>query len=124
MLITEEIWGLEEGMPQRREHAGKLTSAYTTGGLYVGTPEYARYLCAERGIKPELRTPESSICSIGFCEKEQKWYGWSHRAICGFGIGSKARRGDLHCTIEKDEWTAKTLADARKMACDFAKAVS
>lgn len=32
--------------------------------------------------------------NIGFSEKEQKWYGWSHRAIYGFGIGSKVSRGD------------------------------
>jgi len=25
----------------------------------------------------------------GFSTKNQKWYGWSHRAIYGFGIGSK-----------------------------------
>ena len=24
---------------------------------------------------------------IGFSEKEQKWYGWSHRAFYGFKVG-------------------------------------
>lgn len=24
---------------------------------------------------------------LGYSEKEQKWYGWSHRAVHGFGIG-------------------------------------
>lgn len=32
--------------------------------------------------------------NIGFSEDEQKWYGWSHRAIYGFGIGSEVRKGD------------------------------
>ena len=27
-------------------------------------------------------------------EVEQKWYGWSHRAIFGFGISSKVKVGD------------------------------
>lgn len=60
--------------------------------------------------------------SIGFSEKEQKWYGWSHRAIYGFGIGSKVKKGD--CGYKGKEKTAKTLDDAKQMAKDFAKAVS
>ncbi len=32
--------------------------------------------------------------NIGFSEKEQKWYGWSHRAIYGFAIGSQVQKGD------------------------------
>ena len=30
----------------------------------------------------------------GFSPTEQKWYGWSHRAIYGFGVGSKVSSGD------------------------------
>jgi len=33
---------------------------------------------------------------IGYNPKEQKWYGWSHRAIFGFGIGSTCKSGDCH----------------------------
>lgn len=36
-----------------------------------------------------------TISNIGFSEKEQKWYGWSHRAFFGFGIGSKVKKGDI-----------------------------
>jgi len=32
---------------------------------------------------------------MGFSEENQKWYGWSHRAIYGFGIGSKVKPGDI-----------------------------
>lgn len=60
--------------------------------------------------------------SIGFSEKEQKWYGWSHRAIYGFGIGSKVKKGD--CGYKGKAWTAKTLDDAKQMAKDFADAIS
>jgi hypothetical protein len=35
--------------------------------------------------------------NIGFNPKEQKWYGWSHRAIFGFGIGSECKKG--HCAF-------------------------
>jgi len=49
----------------------------------------------EHGINPERIHPDSYSCCIGFSEKEQKWYGWSHRAIYGFGIGDEVKRG--HC---------------------------
>lgn len=39
------------------------------------------------------RSPHAVAC-IGFSETEQKWYGWSHRAIFGFGIGSEVKKGD------------------------------
>ena len=65
---------------------------------------------------------EEKACGVGFSEKEQKWYGWSHRAIYGFGIGSKCKKGDAH--YKGKEWTAKTLEDAKKMAEDFAESVS
>ena len=42
----------------------------------------------------DVCSKDSSVISIGFNEKEQKWYGWSHRAIFGFGIGSKVKKGD------------------------------
>jgi hypothetical protein len=63
-------------------------------GDYIGDEEFARLMVSERGIKPEMRTPDSGTCSIGFCESDGKWYGWSHRAWCGFSIGSKCKRGD------------------------------
>jgi hypothetical protein len=63
-------------------------------GHYIGNEGRTRYLCEELGIAPELAHPRAKVCSVGFCDKEQKWYGWSHRAISGFGIGSVIRRGD------------------------------
>jgi hypothetical protein len=44
------------------------------------------------------------IC-IGFNPIEQKWYGWSHRAIFGFGIGSECKKGDCHYRpVDKDDF--------------------
>jgi len=71
-----------------------IKSAFTPDGDYIGNPKTAYFLCKKLGIKPEKEKPCSSICSIGFCEKEKKWYGWSHRAIFGFGIGSKVEKGN------------------------------
>jgi hypothetical protein len=71
----------------------EITSAYTPGGAYIGDEAWAQKL-EELGIAPELRAPDNEVCSIGFCEREQKWYGWSHRAMYGFGVGSEVKRGD------------------------------
>ncbi len=60
---------------------------------YIGEPDTAQRLY-DRGIKPQLADSSHSVCSIGYCERENKWYGWSHRALFGFGIGSSVKKGD------------------------------
>lgn len=118
----------------------ELKSAYTPDGHYIGNSKSAHRLIVKRGIKPELADEKHSVCSIGFSEKEQKWYGWSHRAIYGFGIGDVAKEGDC-CTepgvipeylAEHPEadlsvpvgFEALTLEDAKRMAIAFANSVS
>ena len=63
---------------------------------------------------------------IGFSDKEQKWYGWSHRAIHGFKIGDKCKANDLGVgdgyTFKAGD-TLKTLDDCKQRAKDFAKSV-
>ena len=143
-IRTELIGGSEFGSDDL-----EMKSAYTPDGHYIGDPKRAYRLCKVRGIKPEPRTPareESNggrgrTCSVGFCEREQKWYGWSHRAIFGFGIGSIIDSEDHMCAMSgwTDEWLdehpeddlrlpvgyeAKTLEDAKQMAISFASAVS
>jgi hypothetical protein len=114
--------------PVKGEPPVKLTSAYTPQGNYIGNPSLARYLCGRRGIRPECRRPDSTVCSIGFSGRDGEWYGWSHRALCGFKIGSRCRKRDSHYRSRKDggrgPWTAKTVADARQMARDFAESVA
>ena len=115
--VRTEIW----------THAGspvEMRAAYTPSGDYIGDPKTARDLVVKRGIKPEKSDPRNCVCSIGFCQKQQKYFGWSHRAIFGFGIGSTVKEGDCGYVPEKGEWTAKTLDDAKQMAIDFAQGVS
>ena len=84
-------------------HDGEtIRAAINAAGHYVGDEETAKFLCDERGIAPQLAQPSHNVCSIGFCEKEQKWYGWSHRAIYGFGIGSIVNKGD--CGYVPVDW--------------------
>ena len=99
-----------------KEYVDKSTGAYVTSVPSDGKPSGTMKFFAKHGISKVYNG------SIGFSEKEQKWYGWSHRAIYGFGIGSKIKKGD--CGYKGKAWTAKTLDDAKQMAKDFADAVS
>lgn len=51
-----------------------------------------------RGITEQLQASSKCgrVVSIGYNPKQKKWYGWSHRALYGFGIGSTCRKGDCH----------------------------
>lgn len=90
---------------------------------YIGDSKLAYRLCVKRGIAPQsiegpIRHKDFSelpvdqqaryllqgqnhilvfepSCRIGFCKKDNKWYGWSHRAIFGFGIGHKVKPGSI-----------------------------
>lgn len=50
----------------------------------------------KRGITEQIQNMygKPTTSNIGFNPVEQKWYGWSHRAIFGFGIGSECKAGD------------------------------
>jgi len=125
-----------------------MKTAYTPEGNYIGDSRTAYRLCKVRGIKPEISPAPpcaddspNTVCSIGFSEQQQKWYGWSHRALYGFGVGDKVTSSDHLCS--QSGWTdefleehpecddvslpvgfeAKTLKDARKMAIAYAEAV-
>jgi len=106
----------------------EIKAAYTHNGDYIGSSKNAHFLCKKRGIKPEKADSNNCVCSIGFCKKEQKYYGWSHRALCGFGIGDKIfqdRFGNDHTLFTKHgSVTIKTLEDAKKAAISFARYVS
>lgn len=44
----------------------------------------------------ELEITEELTHGAGFSPKDNKWYGWSHRGIFGFEIGSICKKGDCH----------------------------
>ena len=52
---------------------------------------------ADREITQELTH------GVGFSPKDGKWYGWSHRAIYGFEIGSTCKKGDCHYHAANEE---------------------
>jgi len=116
-----------------------ITSYYLPGGGYIGDPAWANKLDS-MGIQPELINDRKKTANIGFCEKEQRWYGWSHRAMASFGVGDTVKAGD--CAAEsgwspeylKDHpeddlslppnFTAKTLEDAKRIAIAYADSIS
>lgn len=69
--------------------------AYTPEGKYVGGCDQVALLMSI-GITEQVQphSEQGGTCCIGFNPTEQKWFGWSHRAIYGFGIGSKVEFGD------------------------------
>lgn len=74
----------------------------------------------KHGVKSEGK-------GLGFSEDEQKWYGWSHRAYYGFGIGHVCKEGE--CGVSEDGpikpgFKCETLDDCRKVAKNFAESVS
>lgn len=117
-----------------------LKSAYTPNGDYIGSSRDANRLMVKLGITPEKADPSHNVCSIGFCKREQKWYGWSHRDIFGFGIGHVVKVGDCAAESgwteeylvehpEKDKsvpvgFIVKTLDDAKRVAIAYAASVS
>ena len=64
----------------------KFDNSYITG---VGMEKSVKFL-ADREITKDLTH------GVGFSPKDGKWYGWSHRAIFGFKIGSTCEKGDCH----------------------------
>lgn len=103
---------------------GYMICTYTPSGDYIGSVQDAERLITKRGIRPEKRLPEHNVCSIGYQPQEKKWYGWSHRAIYGFGIGDTVKKGDCTSEYLPVGFTAKTMADAKRMAEAFAESVS
>ena len=71
---------------------------------HVGMEKNVTFL-AKREITEQLTH------GVGFSPKDGKWYGWSHRAVFGFKIGSTCEKGDCHyraANIE-DEMAAAIL---------------
>ena len=74
-------------------YQSKFDGSYIT---QVGMEKSVRFL-ADREITEELTQ------GVGFSPKDNKWYGWSHRAIYGFEVGSTCKKGDCHYNASNEE---------------------
>ena len=110
-------------------------------GGYIGTEQEYKFLVENKGlILIQKADAKNNTCSIGYSVKENKWYGWSHRAICGFTVGDTVGEHDITATSgltdeyriqhpEEDKslpvgYKAKDLNGAKRMAIAYADAVS
>lgn len=79
-VANKEMWNDSE------VYVSKFDNSYIT---HVGMEKDVQFL-ADREITEQLTH------GVGFSKKDNKWYGWSHRAIYGFTIGSTCKKGDVH----------------------------
>lgn len=70
-----------------------MVICYNYAGKYIGTLDTLKSL-ESYDINPQT-VGDNKVCSIGFSEKNQAWYGWSHRAIGKFTIGSKVTKNTI-----------------------------
>lgn len=79
------------------------------------------------GIVPELACKEHKNCSVGKGD-DGKWYGWSHRAIHGFGVGDMVfdeKFGDDSTPFKKHGTVPiETDQQAKTAAMNFARYIS
>jgi hypothetical protein len=124
--VRRELWKTGNERPTKGKLSGwtEMKAAYTPSGDYIGSPRDAHYLIVKRGIAPEKRTPSSNICTIGYAKRSRQWFGWSHRAIFGFGVGAVVTKNHCAAGALPIGFRAKTLADAKRIACAFAESVS
>ena len=97
---TMQIGPSEE--PESKVWKSNFDDSYMT---HVGMEDDLKHLAAHE-ITDELTH------GVGYSPKDGKWYGWSHRAICGFKIGSTCKRGDCH-------YVGSTIGDQERAAIDF-----
>lgn len=131
----EEVYRDEEhGFKVMKEFFKEGTSmeaAYTLDDKFIGDEKFAKRLCIDMGIKP-CTYDDNTVCSIGFSEKDQAWYGWSHRAFSPpFKVGYKVGKDNicLGCFGPNEKsvkmgFEAKNLDDCKRLAIAYAYSVS
>lgn len=114
-IIVDEVWE-GYGIPTQMKSAYSLPNFYYIGdsisayrywkkwGIISFEPASGSHPIKDRPIYEEAKQAlleghifqfkKSPSCSIGWSERDQKWYGWSHRAIYGFKPGSKIKKGN------------------------------
>lgn len=95
-MVAEVMDALAQGAePEFLE----MTSCWTDDGYWIGDEERAKYVCEVLGIAPKpsegVKPGDLRPCQHGWSEKDQSWYGWSHRAMCMFSVGSVVSIGDV-----------------------------
>jgi len=120
----------DEGSQTPQPGSGSLVLAFT--GIPLDEKDWRddpKDFRTRLKISPEKSAPDHSVCSIGKSAKDGKWYGWSHRAVHGFGVGDRFfPKADMDTEWNKDTeatWPKiKSDAEAKQAAVNFADWVS
>jgi len=107
----------------------EMKSGYSLDGDCLGDIKMTNFLTRKMGIRKfEKIDNDHCVCSIGFNPQNNTWYGWSHRAICGFTIGNKIFEedfGDENTSFkERGTQIIKNIKQAKLSAKLFANYVS
>lgn len=98
----------------------KLFESYLLTERYQLSEDFDKFK-KEHGI-------EVKSLGLGFSEKEQKWYGWSHLAVAGFGIGDMIFEEDFGDDktpfVKHGSKKIENMDDAKKAAKAFSDYVS
>jgi hypothetical protein len=113
-----EMWNL---LPLGSDKPTKMISFYAKDGSYIGDEETGEYLM-KLGVAPERAHRGNSVSSIGFDVANQKWWGWSHRARCSFGLGDEYYYEDtmFGTGAKKEKRIITNLREAKESAISFA----
>ncbi len=98
-------------------------------GHWIGDADTALCLCKKKGLRQIQKAHDQDcVASIGYNPYQQKWYGWSHRAVFCFGIGDKLFEegfGDENTPYNQHgSVTIETLEQAKQAAINFADYIS
>lgn len=102
----------------------RVQYAFTPEGDLIGDIKMTKLLINTKGIKPELRLPIDSICSIGYSKKKEMYFGWTYGKLRGFIIGSKLEEGDILTEVFPAGSVAQTLEDTKMWAIKFVELVA
>jgi hypothetical protein len=113
------------------------TEIFTEYGEYIGLADLGKYerevnfiykhrltnlMSINRAKGLSLSEYGCNTVSIGFNEKDQEWYGWTHRGYGHFGIGYEVVKGSIcDCGTHKYPFKVKTLEEAKQLAIDIAE---
>lgn len=78
---------------------------------------FIRGITEQIQAKPESVKPHCTVATIGFSPTENKWYGWSHRAMYGFTVGSSVKKGDCAFTPRNKEEFKDDIINFWKSDC-------
>ena len=135
-LLKQDCVLIEEPHENWQKEGGNHTTIWTKYHEYIGLADLGKKESQVNFIYKHRLTQLSSLkrgrgqplseygcnsVSIGFSEKEQAWYGWTHRGFGKFYIGYEVVKGSIMDRgNHKYPFRVETLEQAKMLACDIA----